>query len=75
MELFLFYFIILGGEVVHAEVIMSREGRSKGCGIVEYTTAEEAKRAIEQLSDQTLMGRPVFVREVSKVDSIFSRFV
>lgn len=32
--------------------------------IVEYGSPEEAQRAIKELSDTPLMGRPVFIREV-----------
>jgi RNA recognition motif-containing protein len=32
--------------------------------IVEYSTREEAQNAVQALSNQTLMGRQVFVREV-----------
>lgn len=38
-------------------------GKSKGCGIVEYATAQEAETAVEKLSNLTLNGRPIFVRE------------
>jgi RNA recognition motif-containing protein len=39
------------------------DGRSKGCGVAEYSNAEDAKEAIRKLNDVVLMGRPVFVRE------------
>ena len=51
------------GEVVHAEVITEHTGRSKGCGIVEYATEEEAREAIATLTDTDLKGRMIFVRE------------
>lgn len=51
------------GEVSFAEVMNESDGRSKGCGIVEYATAEEAKEAIETLTDSELKGRMIFVRE------------
>lgn len=51
------------GEVVHAEVISESNGRSKGCGIVEFATIEEAQEAITSLTDTELKGRPIFVRE------------
>jgi RNA recognition motif-containing protein len=44
-------------------VFSGPDGRSKGCGIVEYTTPEDAQRAIAELNDTELMGRMVFVRE------------
>jgi RNA recognition motif-containing protein len=51
------------GEVVHAEVIREHTGRSKGCGIVEYATEEEARNAITTMTDTELQGRMIFVRE------------
>ncbi len=57
------------GEVVYAEVMTDSEGRSKGCGIVEYSTAEEAKNACSTLSDTELKGRMIFVREDRETSS------
>jgi RNA recognition motif-containing protein len=37
---------------------------SKGCGIVEYSTKDEAQTAINTLSNRNLMGRLIYVREV-----------
>ncbi|KAF9347813.1 hypothetical protein BGX34_002876, partial [Mortierella sp. NVP85] len=51
------------GPVAHADVLLGPDGRSKGCGVVEYSNAEDAKEAIRKLNDVVLMGRPVFVRE------------
>lgn len=51
------------GEVQYAEVMTDYDGRSKGCGIVEFTTADGAKEAIEKLTDTELKGRMIFVRE------------
>ena len=52
------------GEVVHAEVITDQHsGRSKGCGVVEFATDQEAQQAIELLSNTELNGRTIFVRE------------
>jgi RNA recognition motif-containing protein len=51
------------GDVVHAEVICEQNGRSKGCGIVEFATDEDAKEAILTLTDTDLKGRMIFVRE------------
>lgn len=38
---------------------------SKGCGIVEYANRDQAAAAINTLSNQNLMGRLIYVREVS----------
>jgi len=51
------------GDVSFAEVLMGSDGRSKGCGVVEFSTEEAARKAIAELSDRPLLGRPVFVRE------------
>ena len=51
------------GNVVRANVIMDGDGRSKGCGLVDYETVEEANQAISSLHDTKLKGRLIFVRE------------
>ncbi|KAI9366018.1 hypothetical protein DFJ73DRAFT_806692 [Zopfochytrium polystomum] len=51
------------GEVLFADVLTLPNGRSKGCGVVEFATIEEAQKAIREMNDTTLMGRAVFVRE------------
>lgn len=35
--------------------------------IVEFSNADDAKKAKEELADKTLLGRPVFIREVRLV--------
>jgi len=52
-----------GGDVTRADILQTPDGRSKGCGIVEFATAEEASEAIATLNDSELMGRQIFVRE------------
>jgi len=59
------------GEVLFAEVLVTPTGVSKGCGIVEFATHDEAQRAIKELSETPLLGRPVFIREDREVDSRF----
>ncbi|CDH48417.1 rnp domain protein [Lichtheimia corymbifera JMRC:FSU:9682] len=51
------------GTVVNANVLMTPSGKSKGCGVVEYSRPEYAERAIRNLNRTEFMGRPVFVRE------------
>ncbi len=53
------------GNVVYAEVMKMPDdpSKSKGCGIVEYETPQEAARAIRELADSELQGRPILVRE------------
>jgi len=57
------------GDVVFAEVMTESDGRSKGCGIVEYQTPEEAQEAIRTLTDTDLKGRMIFVREDRETSS------
>jgi len=49
--------------VVKAEIISFASGRSKGYGIGEFKTPEDAQKAISQLNETQLMDRKVFVRE------------
>ena len=46
-----------------AEVMMFPDGRSKGCGIVEYSDINAAARALTSLNGVELRGRPIYVRE------------
>lgn len=51
------------GHVMHADIIEDGEGRSKGCGIVEFEAPSDALRAISLLSNSTLDDRQIMVRE------------
>lgn len=51
------------GNVKFADLFQEPGGRSKGCAVVEYETAQEAHAAIRDLHDTDLMGRLIFVRE------------
>jgi len=51
------------GEVVYADVFIDDKGRSKGCGIVEFQTAESALEAINKLNETKLGGREIFIRQ------------
>ncbi|KXS13726.1 RNA-binding domain-containing protein [Gonapodya prolifera JEL478] len=66
-------FLTKAGPVVHAEVLMNPSGRSKGCGVAEFETPEDAQRAIRELAEQNLMGRKVFVREDRETGATFYR--
>ena len=52
-----------GHEVTRADVMTTYDGRSKGCGIVEFASTEGSKQAILTLNDTELHGRQIFVRE------------
>jgi len=51
------------GPVAYADVMRMHDGRSKGCGIVEFVNADDARLAIERLQDASLRGRNIFIRE------------
>jgi len=51
------------GDVDHCEVLEYQDGRKTGSGIVTFRYAEDAERAIDDLYDQELDGRPIFIRE------------
>ncbi|KAF8840580.1 RNA-binding domain-containing protein [Paxillus ammoniavirescens] len=59
------------GEVLFAEVLITPTGISKGCGIVEFASPEDAQRAVRELSEVPLLGRPVFIREDRENESRF----
>ena len=50
------------GGVERADVMTQSDGRSKGSGLVKFASAEDAQRAIDELTDTELGGRPIFVR-------------
>ncbi len=42
------------GEVVYADVLRNPDGRSKGCGIVEFSTPKEAALAVRTMTDREI---------------------
>ncbi|PKY07375.1 RNA-binding domain-containing protein [Aspergillus campestris IBT 28561] len=65
-------FMRQAGEVIFADVLLLPNGMSKGCGIVEYATRDQAQNAVNSLSNQNLMGRLVYVREDREPEPRFS---
>lgn len=51
------------GDVVFADIMTLRSGKSKGCGIVEFPTVREAQDAISMFNHQSWRGRELFIRE------------
>ena len=51
------------GAVAHAKIMEGSNGRSRGFGIVEFESAEDAAAAIEQMNETELDGRTIHVRE------------
>ncbi|CDO54123.1 similar to Saccharomyces cerevisiae YNL004W HRB1 Poly(A+) RNA-binding protein [Geotrichum candidum] len=62
-------FMRQAGNVVFADVLTLSNGKSKGCGIVEYSTREEAQKAIDKLTNLDFDGREIFVREDRETDN------
>lgn len=52
------------GTIVSATVITDRDtGRSKGFGFVEFSSDDEAKKALEALNNSEVGGRRIIVNE------------
>jgi RNA recognition motif-containing protein len=51
------------GNVDQATILSGPDGRSNGCGIVVYQHPKEAARAIRELQNTELNGRPIYLRE------------
>ncbi|RMZ82706.1 hypothetical protein DV738_g1462, partial [Chaetothyriales sp. CBS 135597] len=66
-------FMRQAGEVLFADVLLLPNGMSKvgSFAIVEYATREQAQQAIQTLSNQSLMGRLVYVREDRETEPRF----
>jgi len=56
------HFKSVGFSVKKADIIEDNNGRSRGCGLVEFHTPADADTAIEQLNQSDLMGRQIFIR-------------
>eukprot|EP01039_Chlorochromonas_danica_P006319 gene6319-6968_t len=54
---------LFGGHVLRADVLQFPDGRSKGCGIVEFGSVQEAATAMARLQNSELKGRKIFLRE------------
>lgn len=55
------------GHVQFVEIPEDAQGRSKGHGTVRFANEQDATRAIAQLNNSELGGRPIFVREDQQV--------
>lgn len=48
--------------IVFCDIMRDKQGKSKGCGLVEYNTEEDLEAAINGLSGSILCGRVIYVR-------------
>uniref|UniRef100_A0A1A8EP91 Myelin expression factor 2 n=1 Tax=Nothobranchius korthausae TaxID=1143690 RepID=A0A1A8EP91_9TELE len=51
------------GEVTYVELFKDAEGKSRGCGVVEFGDEEFVKKAVSTMSKQELNGRPLNIKE------------
>ncbi|XP_053176358.1 myelin expression factor 2 [Scomber japonicus] len=51
------------GEVTYVELFKDAEGKSRGCGVVEFKDEEFVKKAIETMNKHDLNGRPLNIKE------------
>lgn len=62
------------GEVISAKIIVDKEsGRSKGFGFISMASADDAKRAIEDLDGMELKGRSIKVSEAKPKSAVKPR--
>ncbi|XP_043841007.1 myelin expression factor 2 isoform X12 [Dromiciops gliroides] len=51
------------GEVTYVELFKDSEGKSRGCGVVEFKDEEFVKKALETMNKYDLSGRPLNIKE------------
>ncbi|KAM3877436.1 myelin expression factor 2 [Diretmus argenteus] len=51
------------GEVTYVELFKDGEGKSRGCGVVEFRDEDFVKKAIETMNKHELSGRPLNIKE------------
>lgn len=51
-----------GGQVEYVKIMQDFDGRSKGFGVCEFTSRQDAQDAIEQLDNSDLQGRQIGLR-------------
>ncbi|KAM9698588.1 LOW QUALITY PROTEIN: myelin expression factor 2-like [Dama dama] len=66
------------GEVPYVELFKDAEGKSRGCGVVEFKDEEFVKKALETMNKYDLSGRPLNIKELDfkvgwkKLKEVFS---
>ncbi|XP_027870569.1 myelin expression factor 2 isoform X2 [Xiphophorus couchianus] len=51
------------GEVTYVELFKDAEGKSRGCGVVEFKDEEYVKKAVSAMNKHDLSGRPLNIKE------------
>ena len=71
----LHYLTFTAGNVTFVELFEDEMGKSMGCGLVEYSSQEEAKKAIDTLNDSKVNGREIKVKTVSYENLTFYKYL
>ena len=56
------------GEVAYVELFHDENDKPRGCGIVEFESADSVKKAVEKMHRYDLNGRKLVVKEVSMLE-------
>ncbi|GMT02348.1 hypothetical protein PENTCL1PPCAC_24522, partial [Pristionchus entomophagus] len=59
------------GEVKFVEIIEQRDGRPKGCALVEFTTIDGARDAIGKLNGVEMQGRNIVAKDIKNPEAFF----
>jgi hypothetical protein len=59
-------FLLSVGEVAYVELFHDENDKPRGCGIVEFESADSVKKAVEKMHRYDLKGRKLVVKEVSR---------
>ena len=54
------------GDVVRVDIFQNDQGRSKGCGVVEFTNQQDCYRALTMFDQSQFSGRKLNIKIVSK---------
>lgn len=60
------FFLSSVGEVAYVELFHDENDKPRGCGIVEFESADSVKKAVEKMHRYDLKGRKLVVKEVSR---------
>jgi RNA recognition motif-containing protein len=60
------FFLLPVGEVAYVELFHDENDKPRGCGVVEFESADSVKKAVEKMHRYDLKGRKLVVKEVSK---------
>ena len=50
------------GEITACRLVKRKDGKSKGFGFIDFAKIEDAQKAVEEMSEKELDGRPLLVR-------------